>query len=399
MNMISKPRVIECIAKENYDNFCNAIMETKMLRREKTIAIFGAGILGMQFANTLQSLEISNFVFCDNDINKWGRMISNAPIFSPSVIFQQSDTFFVYLAIEDYYECLKMLINNGYQLGYNLFNLTNCSELRLIEDYEQNFGAEVLILGDCTTTTISLNDEKKLSLKDLLYKKNEVKVMAMNGLYMRAFYNLFLLNLNDMHALRKVVVLLNLDIFGNKYHLLCKNQHEIVFEKMYKKFKGKNSEIADFINTMQERRKNTYIFNYVSPNRDENLSESKIEQGRRNHLKLNYLYELQEDNESMQYLGKMVEECIKRNILPCFVVMPVNWELGELYFKDDFYERYNKIRDVICECIVSRKGTVLDMSYQLTQDDFISLRSTNEGIKEDGRNKIAQAIINFLGDK
>ena len=48
--------VIECIAEESFNNFCEIVDATSILRQDKQIVIFGAGIMGMQFAYTLQQL-------------------------------------------------------------------------------------------------------------------------------------------------------------------------------------------------------------------------------------------------------------------------------------------------------------------------------------------------------
>ena len=398
MDIINKTKVIECIARENYDNFCHAIIKTEKLRINKTIVIFGAGILGLQFANTLISLGISDFIFCDNDENKWGRRICNTQVVTPQSIVNRKRDYYVFLAIENYFECAEQLKKSGYKQGDNFYNLTNCSEKKWIEDYKKDLSAEVLVLGDCTATTISMEDQMKQSIKNLIYKENKIKVLAMNGMYMRAFYNVLLMSLNKMEAINKVVMLLNLDIFGNKYHLLSKNQHENVFDEMFKMFEGNDIEINSFMITLKERRKNTSICNYVSPNRDEDLSESKVEQGRRNHLRLNYLYDLIEDNESVRYLDKMLCKCLEYDIEPYFVFMPVNWELGEKYYGKVFYEKYNKVKDIIYNHIIDKRGKVLDLSFFLSLDDFIYLRSTNEGIRETGRRKIAQIIMHELGE-
>lgn len=42
--------VIECIAEESFNNFCEIVDATSILRQDKQIVIFGAGIMGMQFA-------------------------------------------------------------------------------------------------------------------------------------------------------------------------------------------------------------------------------------------------------------------------------------------------------------------------------------------------------------
>ena len=53
--------VIECIAEESFNNFCEIVDATSILRQDKQIVIFGAGIMGMQFAYTLQQLGIILF--------------------------------------------------------------------------------------------------------------------------------------------------------------------------------------------------------------------------------------------------------------------------------------------------------------------------------------------------
>ena len=55
--------VIECIAEESFNNFCEIVDATSILRQDKQIVIFGAGIMGMQFAYTLQQLGINNFIY------------------------------------------------------------------------------------------------------------------------------------------------------------------------------------------------------------------------------------------------------------------------------------------------------------------------------------------------
>lgn len=397
MNGDSKSKVIECIAKENYDNFCDAVRKTKSLWKSRQIVIFGAGILGLQFANVLRSQMINDFIFCDNDGNKCGKAINEVQVFPTESIIKNSGKYFVFLAIEDYFECAKQLEKSGLQQGLDWYNLKNHSEMKIVEDFKKDLNAQILVMGDCTATNVSIEDKMKSSLKDLLYRKDEVKVLAMNGTYMRAFYNIFLMCLNQMNLLRKAVILLGLDIFESKYHLLSKNQHEEVFKEMYEFSNIQNIEVEDFMQAIKERGKNVKIFNFVSPNRTENLSDSKIEQERRIHLKLNYLYDLVQDTESVKYLDKMLSECLKRDIKLYFVLMPVNWEMGEKYFGNRFYKKYNQIKDVIYDHIIERKGRILDLSYFLTEDDFICLRSTNEGIKEDGRKKTARIIMNELG--
>lgn len=387
MEEINSNRLIECVAKENYDNFCQAVLKTSRARKDKKIVIFGAGILGLQFCYTLKSLGIQEFVFCDNDSKKWEKKVGDKLVISPKELVDNQDEYFVFLAIENYFSCMQQLEQMGYTEGKEWYNLTNCSERKLIKHFSEDCDADTLILGDCTSVNISVTDEMKKSIADLLYQKNKVKVLGMNGIYMRLYYNIFLMNLCKMSSLKKTLILLDLSIFYGKYHLFSKNQHVEVVKALQNISEIDTEEAKEFAEIVENRSENSIIDIGTSPNREDNLSEQRIEQERRIHMKLNYLYRLQEDSESIQYLDKMIEKCVREEIENIYVIMPVNYEMGEQYFGDVFYQKYEAIRDIVIKHIAERKGKTLDLSYVLKKDDFICLRSTNEGIREQGRKK------------
>lgn len=398
MNLIQGANQIECIAKEQFDNFSEAVEKTKMLRDGKKTVIFGAGIMGMQLAYTIRKFGIVDYLFCDNDKNKWGTTVCDALVLAPESIAGKSDQFFVFIAIERYDGCMQQLEMLGYHQNKGCYNLKNCSETQLLQDFQQDLDASVLVMGDCIASNISIEDEFKLSIKDLLYRKSKIKILAMNGTYMRLYYNLFMMSLKKMEKIETLVVLSNMDVFGSKYHLFSKNQHEKVFDELCMDCRDVDAEMKEFQKVQKKRARNSGIFDYTSPNRDATLSENKIEQGRRLHMKLNYLYELDEHSESMQYLDRLCKECKDHNINMIYVMLPVNWQAGERYFEKSFFRTYNALKDAIYFHIVENGGKVLDLSYFLEEEDFISLRSTNEGIRENGRKSVARIILNELGE-
>lgn len=385
--------LIECVAKENYDNFCRVFWETLNLHKNKELIIFGAGILGMQFGITLKSIGATSFKFCDNCSLKWGKKIGDSLILSPQEIDGKSTKYFVFLAMEDYYSCAVQLENMGYKNDQEWCNLTNYSEAKLMEDFEKDFDAETLILGDCTAVNIAITDKQKESIATMLYQKDKVKLLATNGMYMRWYYNMFLMSLLNMQKINKVIILLGLDIFNDKFHLLTKNQHEKLYVDLLSKTSGSMEEFLGFQETLALREKKNNAFYNASPKREDNVTDYEIEQGRKMHMKLNYLYELKEDNESINYLDHMLKECEKRKIENIWVIMPVNYEMGEKYFGNDFYVKYQAIKMQIEKHIKEGKGKVLDLSYLLSGSDFICLRSTNEGIRDTGRKKIVELLL------
>ena len=386
-------RLIECVAKENYDNFCHAIMMTEAQRKDKQLVIFGAGILGMQCYYTFRELKVDNIVFCDNNSAKWSQKIAGCRILSPEEIAGKMEQYYIFLAIENYQQCCIQIEEMGYRPGEHYVNLTNCSERKLLNDFYNDCAAETLILGDCTVSAVSVADDEKKSLADLLYQKDSVKILALNGLYMRAYYHLFLLSLEKMPGLRKVAILLGLDIFAEKYHLLSQNQHLSMMSELLQRSEIFAEESQAFGEEIKKRAQEKKIFQQTAPNRDSGMSQMKIEQGRRLHMRLNYLYDLKEDTESIWYLKEILKVCEERQIENFFLFMPINYEMGEHYFGDVFYQKYNAIRGILTRLITEGGGQTVDLSYLLGSDDFISLRSTNEGIREAGRKKLAAQII------
>ena len=385
--------VIECIAEESFNNFCEIVDATSILRQDKQIVIFGAGIMGMQFAYTLQQLGINNFIFCDNDSQKWGVRLVGTTINNP-MLLQNGDNYFVYLAMENYEECATQLEEMGFEMGIDWVNLTNCSERKLLDSFEKNDDAHVLILGDCTVSTVSVQEKYKVSIGEILRKTGDTKVLALNGLYMRSYYNILRLCKYRMKYFQEVYVLLNVDIMGNRYFLYPKNQHGRVMKELYKKSKKTDDkEMQDFLQVIEEREKGTSILDLSSPNRYKHLSEKEVENQRRVHMKLNFLYHISENTESMEYLHHILDFCRNVGIKITFVIMAINYERGEEYFGDEFRTRYGEIITVLQRHIINGKGSILDLSYLLPQGDFICLRSTNEGILEHGRKLIAEKFV------
>lgn len=393
---MEKDRIIECIAQENWEHFCEAIEQTKEARTGKKIIIFGAGVLGMQFAYTLELQRITEFLFCDNNPTKWGTSVCKRTVISPMELEGKKDRYYIFIAIENYYDCMKQMEELGYCTDEEIMNLKNCSERKLVKDFREDMNASSIIMGDCFLCNISFCDKMKTSLAELLHSKDIVKVMALNGIYMRMYYNLLLMCLDGMETVKKVNIMLGVDIFASKYPLYTKNQHVNLF-KVLRKISGSNlAEIDSFEREIEKRAEGSGIIDDNSVQRTEHQTKKEIEQGCRIYFKLNYLYKLSEDTESIQYLDRMLEECRSREIEINFIIMPVNYEVAEKYFGSQFYERYEANVQILKRHIENGKGKCIDLSYFLKKDDFIWIKNLQEGIKEEGRKKIAEEVRKII---
>ena len=196
-----------------------------------------------------------------------------------------------------------------------------------------------------------------------------------------------------MSQLETVYLLLNVDVMCNRYFLYPKNQHSKIMKELYEKADVSDEEMSEFIDIAVDREKKVGILDISSPNRQSNLTENEIENQRRVHMKLNFLYKISENTENMEYLDAMLDFCRINNIKITYVIMPINYEMGETYFGEEFKVRYNQIITVIRRHIEKGRGEILDLSYLLTKKDFICIRSTNEGIRALGRKLISDKII------
>lgn len=380
------------VAKENYSNFCEVYNKTLPYRKNKKTVIFGAGIMGLQFGYTIEALGDGDFLFCDNNGEKWGKEIAGRKVISPTELSEKKDKFFVFLAMERYEICALQLEGLGYSKDTDWTNLSNCSEKKLLEDFQKDNAAGIVILGDCAANVISLKDESKMSLEELLYAEGKVKVLALNGLYMRAYYNILLMCLERMKDIKKVVVLLDTGIFQEKFCYYSGNQHVRLMEALQEVSGNKDNEVMTFLEEARKRESTENLIAQTSPNRTDNISGEELERARKMHMRLNYLYPVKTETESFRYLELFVKECALRAVEVMGVLMPINNEMGERYFGEAFYEKYEKISKEITNCIQQNGGTVLDLSYTLKNTEFISIRSTNEGMTEYGRNQVARLI-------
>lgn len=391
-------RWLEGISKENYDNFCDCFHKNFELIKEKQVVIFGAGVMGLQFLYTLEELGLTDVIFCDNDERKWRekKTLANKKVICPDVLQGQTENFFIFLAMERYEDCAKQLSELGYKENRNWVNLRNCSEAKLLQDFQKDKSASTLILGDCATNVISISDCCKQSIAEMLFCENEVKVLALNGLYMRWFYSLLLMSLETMTNIKKVILLLDVSIFQERYSFFSNSQHVRIMKKLLDISKSNNEEINLFAKEINRREKKPIKVGQMSPNRIDNMSREEIIQAQKIHMRLNYLFPMKESTESIEYLDNFVGKCVEEKIEVSIVILPVNHELGEQYFSNMFYTRYEKIRDCVVKHVDKQNGRILDESYLLNRNDFISLRSVSEGMRESGRKKLVKEIRSIL---
>lgn len=382
--------LLDTIAEVN-DRFYNKQLSDTFEQREGKInVIFGAGIMGITFLYYLEK-EQGCIFFCDNDVKKWGRKIHGYEIENPSTLEQQKENCFVFVALDDYKEVKLQLEQMGFIIGKNMMLLKNMQESLLIDKYKKLCDETILVLGDCLINSVGITEQEKQSLESLIETNNCSKVLSLNGLTIRWFYELLKFCRYRMEHLNKVIIALDISVFYEKFHLILRNQHLSLMEQLKRIVIKYDEEDDEFFDTLKMRMQEECFYMDV-PDREYGLSPEIIENKRKMHMQLNYLYQIKRETESLRYIARILDYAKLYHIEIAFVIMPVNYEMGIEYFGKNFYVKYEKNRDAVISQICKNGGTCLDLSYLLKKDDFISIRSCQEGFYNNGRMKIWSKI-------
>ena len=92
-------------------------------------------------------------------------------------------------------------------------------------------------MGDCGITDLSIKDINRANLGDMLSEragKNAVKVLAIHAMGMRAYYTIFKAHCEYVYKPKNIVLMVNMEVFTGKQHLLPRSQHAALIERISK---------------------------------------------------------------------------------------------------------------------------------------------------------------------
>lgn len=337
------------------------------------------------------------FEYADNNSRKWNIFINNHKVNSVEQVIKDIHKYYIIIAIENYEPVVKQLIDAGLEESIHFAKAVNFDQSNLISYFQRHRYRDTVILGDCMATTVSFDEDDKRSLKSLIsnYLGMENCVsLTLNGTYMRAYYSL-LKELLVNQEVKQCILLLDISILAPKYHLLAKAQHVGLWKEICKYAEAVDREFYDFIMLAEKREKGNLV-DFSVPNREQLDSDQKILQNKRNHLLLNYAFQIATNGESIHYLKKIKNLCDGSSIDLKIVLLPVNFQQGKALAGDKFIDRLNNIICKLYEVIESKEKQMLDLIFLLENSDFISIRSISEGMKVSGRVRTANEIIKFL---
>ncbi len=79
-----------------------------------------------------------------------------------------------------------------------------------------------------------------------------------------------------------------------------------------------------------------------------------------------------------------------------FYISPIDYQIGEHYFEEQFSEQVVQNIAVITATLQEKDVILLDLSFSLTSDFFDWIRYPNEHLNEHGRNFVAEQLLQEL---
>jgi uncharacterized membrane protein YqaE (UPF0057 family) len=255
-----------------------------------------------------------------------------------------------------------------------------------MREFKRPVKDHTLIVGDCAFSHIALKDDNKISLGDMIKERigeENCKVLTMHGMGQRAFYNIIRTLIDKKNELpRHIMLLLDLDVFTSKAHIMPRTQHSELINKILLSVSNPPPELSEYARLTKERFERFQVEAYTSYKDDGIGNIAKL------YMKMNYMFKLKEDTESVLYLKKILKLMNEINITVTLLIPPVNYMLGEEFWGETFTISYKNIFSDLWSFLQGLKYNVLDASFLINNHEFADVNSTDEVVNYQGRLKL-----------
>lgn len=391
---------VTAISKENYQAIVGWAKENKEKISNKHILIFGAGIRGAEISVILESIGYNDIIFTDNNNDKWGGCIDKYPIIPVKDALDMKDEVLYLVSVEEGASICQQLEAEGLKYNVDFYFPKPDLYERFINEYKRKINNEILVMGDCMFEVVSFEDENKDSLSDMLYGKyglENIKLLTMHGMSLPGFYHMLKGQINCGMIPSIFILMLNFETLTGKQHLLPRSQHTQLVKAAYDYSPDPDGELEEYVRVTEERLKNIqaefFTTNKFSSKKSSNEQGKISDAASKVFFKMNYLYKLDTEMESIQYLKKIMNLAheYKFNLIP--FVPPVNYQrgnelFGEVRFENGYGDNLAKL-----DTVIKNGGfKLLDLSHICDKTEFAHSTTPDETTNYLGRKKIMEYI-------
>ncbi len=391
---------VTTVCKYDLKAFEKFIEEKAYFLNGKKIIVFGAGIRGTQYSHFLKRFGYKDIVFTDNNITKIGGYINEFPIVSLNEALAEKEKNVILVSLENGESICNQLRELGLKEGRDFFYIDN----HLYDEYEKKFmdreKKDTLLMGDCGITDLSIKDINRANLGDMLSEragKNAVKVLAIHAMGMRAYYTIFKAHCEYVYKPKNIVLMVNMEVFTGKQHLLPRSQHAALIERISNDVQNKDPELLEYVKITKERFlnfENDYFTS--SDNALKNMGQGTNE---KIVIKMNYMFRMDTENECIVYLKNFIQYCQENNIKLLLFIPPANYEFAQTLWGDSFQEKYDKNVKVLLDIAREKNVPIKDFSYRLPSDKFADVCTIDETLNQDGRRIISEELIGKMKEE
>lgn len=364
---------------------------------DQKLYLFGGGIRGTEFGVFAQRKGITDYLYIDNNTEKQGGHIDGHLIVPPeqAVSEAKSGQAIILIATENDEDIIAQLKESGLSENDTFYTARNLEYENYVKEFLRPGRCDVIIMGDCLFSGISLMDQDTRNLSDMLKEKigkNHCKVLYMHGMGIRSYYHIFKLYTENFETPtgQCIEIMINFETLTGVQHLLPRSQHSRLFHLLQDHVKRVPEDFKEYVKVTDSRSENlsTEIFH-----KTKNLTaEQERTIQNRNYLRLNYMYQLNKDTEGLEYFKKFAQYAREREIKVIPFIPPVNYELGEMYFGKVFWEKYESNLKIVKNLTNELGLDLLDFSHTLSADFFAERDTTDESVNEKGRRLLAEAL-------
>lgn len=388
---------VTTLCKYDYYALKKCMEENEKQFSNKKIILMGAGIRGTAFSILLKKFGYYNIAFTDNNEKKVGGTINEFPILPFSEIEAQRGQIAVIISVENGQVLKKQLADAGFEENRNFFYVESGLYDAYVEKFLEKKRTEYLLMGDCGITDISKTDNEFSNLGEMITEKlgeDQTKVLAVHAMGMRAFYHVLHAQIEYVEKPKIVAIMANFETFTGKQHVLPRSQHMPLIRRLSDAVENRDIELAEYADVTKERFEN-FKMDYFTSSKD-TVKKMNSDRNDRIVIRMNYMYELQEENECIVYLKKIISLCKEQDIKLFFFIPPANYQYAEELFGEKFGEKYNANVEKLKQIVNDRGIQVLDLSYALNRNQFASTCTIDETTNYEGRVITSEAIAGMM---
>ena len=369
------------------------LAEFSSLLKNKRIVVFGAGTRGSEMLFVLKSMGFSEIVFCDNNEEKQQGYIDDYPIYSLSSALEYTKPQMFLVPIENGREVCRQLTDKGLKENIDFLDLSFDLYDEYMKEFVRHTENNVVIFGDCAFSHISIYDEQKRSLADMVkekYGERFVKILVMHGMGTRSFYHILNSLLQRGEKPRSVIVEVTPMMLAPKAYIMPRTQHPELIKRIHDAVPYSGAEMDNYVAITSER------FNRLQIETASSLDKNKAENISKLYMRMNYMHRINVSNERIVYLKKLIELMNSLSIPITLYIPPVNYIYGENILGEEFTSCYRQILNDLWQALGDLSYVVADASFLLNDIDFAIKENHDETANYEGRIKLLEFLSDYI---